>query len=113
VARCPSCLSILSLTELRDHLLPCLTDKFQQFKTSGQIVQLKPIDATEYRDFSVTEVRDEIVVFFKLSNHQYVEVPLRAIRDITPSVNREPALITLRGAMRWREDIQRWRFATE
>ena len=51
------------------------------------------MDATEYREFSVAEVRDEIVVFHKQSNKQDVEVPLRAIRDITPSVNRDATML--------------------
>jgi hypothetical protein len=113
VARCPSCLNVFSLEQFRGHLLPCLTAKLQQFQKFAQRVQPRPIDPTEYRDFNVAEVRDEIVVLYKLSNMQYVEVPLRAIREIMPPVNGEAAVMTLRGGLRWKEDIQRWRFATE
>ena len=113
VARCPSCLGVFALPEFRDHLLPCLTAKLEELKSSYQPFQVKPIDTTEYRDFRVTEVRDETVTLYKLSNMQYVEVPLRAIREITPALNRELAVMTLRGALRWMADIQRWRFSTE
>lgn len=113
MATCPSCLHKFRLDELRAHLHECLTAKLHQYRTSAQRIQVKPMDPSEYRDFHVAEVRDETVVFHKQSNMQDVEVPLRAIREITPPVNGEPALITLRGGMRWKEDIQRWRYAAE
>ena len=113
VALCPSCLNRFGLEELRAHLLPCLTAKLQHYKSSAQRLNLKPMDPSEYRDFHVAEVRDEIVVFHKQSNMQDVEVPLRAIREITPPANGDPAVIALRGGMRWKEDIQRWRYSTE
>ena len=113
VARCPSCAKVFELKEFRDHSFPCLTEKLKHFKTIGQDIHLKPIDATEYKDFRVSEVRDEIVVFHKMSNMQDVEVPLKAIREIIPSVNGEATVIALRGAMRWRKEIERWRFSTE
>jgi len=69
-------------------------------KTIGQDIHIKPIDSTGYKEFRVSEVRDEIVVFHKMSNMEDVEVPLRAIREIIPSVNGEAAGIALRGAMR-------------
>ena len=93
--------------------MPCLTDKLQSFVRTAQVVNVKPIDPAQYLDFTVKEIRDEIVTFYKRSNMQDVEVPLRAIRDISAAVNGEPAIITLRGRLRWREDIQRWRFSTE
>ena len=70
------------------------------------------MDSTEYRDLRVTEVRAETVTLHKLSNIQDIEVPLRAIREITPSVNDQPVVMTLRGSLR-KEDIQRWRFSTQ
>ncbi len=113
VARCPSCLNVYSLQEFRDHLLPCLTSKLEELKSRYQPILVKPMDSTPYRDFHVREIRTETVVLHKLSNMQDVEVPLRAIREITPAVSGEPATMTLRGALRWKEDIQRWRFSTE
>jgi len=113
VARCPSCLGVYALQEIRGHLLPCLTAKLQEFKSTYQPILVKPMDSTPYRDFHVSEIRTETVTLHKLSNMQDVEVPLRAIREITPAVNREPAVMALRGALRWKEDIQRWRFSTE
>jgi hypothetical protein len=113
VARCPSCLSVYGLQEFRGHLLPCLTAKLQEFKSTYQPLVVKPMDSTPYRDFRVSEIRTETVTLHKFSNMQDVEVPLRAIREITPAVNDEPAVIALRGALRWKEDIQRWRFSTE
>jgi hypothetical protein len=112
LARCPSCLSKFTLPEFRAHLLPCLTAKLEQYKSSYEHIRVRPMDTTEYRDFRVIEIRQETVVLYKLSNMQNVEIPLRAIREITPAVNDEPAVMTLRGALRWREDIQRWRFST-
>lgn len=54
------------------------------------------MDSTEYRDLRVTEVRAETVTLHKLSNMQDIEVPLRATREITPSVNDQPVVMTLR-----------------
>jgi hypothetical protein len=113
VARCPSCGDSYGLDQLRQHLLPCLIGKLNRFKEVAQPIQVKPIDPTEHKEFRIDEVRDESVVLYKLSNGQYVEVPLRAIREVTPSVSGEPVLISLRGALRWRADIERWRFSTE
>ena len=113
VGRCPSCLGVFALPEFRAHLLHCLTAKLQEFKNSDPRVQVRPTDSTEYRDFSVKEIRDETVVLYKPSNMQDVEIPLLAIREITPAVNGELAVVTLRGALRWKQDIRRWRFSTE
>jgi len=88
-----------------------LTAKLEQLK--AERVEVRPMDTTEWRDFKVSEIRDEIVVLYKLSNHQYVEVPLRSIREITPAVNGGLAVVTLRGGLRWKDDIQRWRFSLE
>jgi hypothetical protein len=71
------------------------------------------MDPTQYRDFRVTEVRVETVILNKQSNMQDVELPLRAIREIIPPLTGEPAVITLRGGLRWKEDIQCWRYATK
>ena len=113
VARCPSCPGVFSLVEFRDHLLPCLTAKLQSFKAVDESIHVNPMDSTDYRDFRVTEVRAETVKLYKRSNMQEIEVPLRAIREITPSVNEQPAVMTLRGSLRWKEDIQLWRFSTQ
>ena len=111
VAHCPSCPNIFTPEALRPHLLPCLTAKLEQLKADR--VEVRPMDTTEWRDFKVSEIRDEIVVLYKLSNQQYVEVPLRSIREVTPAVNGGLAVLTLRGGLRWKEDIQRWRFSLE
>jgi hypothetical protein len=71
------------------------------------------MDSTEYRDLRVTEVRAETVTLHKLSDMQNIEVPLRAIRETTSSVNDQPVVMTLRGSLRWKEDIQQWRFSTQ
>jgi len=113
VARCPSCPGVFTLVEFRDHLVPCLTAKLQNFKSASQRIHVSPMDSTEYRDFHVTEVRAETVTLHKLSNMQDIEVPLRAIREITPAVNNQPSVMTLRGSLRWKEDVQRWRFSTQ
>jgi hypothetical protein len=110
VAHCPSCLKIYDLAEFREHMLPCLTAKLEQYKTTGQRLQVRPMDATQYLDFSVSEVRDEIVVLHKFSNMQNVDIPLRSIREITPPVNDEVALLSLRGRLRWDEGRMRWKF---
>src|ERR1039457_2314419 len=104
----PSCPGVFTLVEFRDHLLPCLTAKLQNFKSASQRIHVSPMDSTEYRDLRVTEVRAETVTLHKLSGMQEIEVPLRAIREITPSVNDQPVVMTLRGSLRWKEDIQRW-----
>ena len=113
IARCPSCAGVFGLPQFREHFPGCLSDKLNSYRMNGTDVQLKPIDATDYKEFRVKDVRDETVVFHKLSNSQDVEVPLRTIREVSPAVNGEPAVITLRGALRWKQDIQRWRYSTE
>ena len=110
MAHCPSCLNVFTLEQFRDHLLPCLTAKLEQYKTTAQRLQVRPMDATQYLDFSVSEVRDEIVVLHKFSNMQNVDIPLRSIREITPPVNDEVAVISLRGRLRWDEGRQKWKF---
>jgi hypothetical protein len=112
IARCPSCLGIFSLAEFRQHLIPCLTAKLQELKSGGQNVHVTPMDSAEYRDFRVRDVGAETVTLFKLSNQQTVDIPLRAIREVTPPVNGQAAVLTLRGALRWREDVEAWLFST-
>jgi len=109
VAHCPSCPNVFTPEGLRGHLHQCLTARLEQLKIA--FIQVRPMDSTESRKFQVKEIRDETVLLHKLSNHQDVEVPLRSIREITPAVNGDLAVITLRGALRWKEDIQRWRFS--
>lgn len=109
----PSCPGVFTLVEFRDHLLPCLTAKLQNFKSASQGIHVSPMDSTEYRDLRVTEVRAETVTLHKLSDMQNIEVPLRAIRETTSSVNDQPVVMTLRGSLRWKEDIQQWRFSTQ
>jgi hypothetical protein len=70
------------------------------------------MDSAAYRDFSVAKVGAETVTLRKLSNSQSIDIPLRSIREITPSVNSQPPFIALRGALCWYEDIQLWRFCT-
>jgi hypothetical protein len=74
------------------------------------------MDPTEWREFIISEIRDEVILLKKLSNDQYVEVPLRSIREITPAVNGGLVVLALRGALRWREDFPgnpRWRFSVD
>jgi hypothetical protein len=89
-----------------------LVAKLEQLKIE-RAVEVRPMDTTEWRDFKVSEIRDETVVLYKLSNHQNVEVPLRSIREITPALNGGLTVITLRGALRWKADVERWRFSLE
>lgn len=110
VARCPSCPGIFTLAQFRDHLLPCLTAKLKDFQSTSTRIQVSPMDSTEYRDFHVGEIRSQTVTLHKLSNMQQIEIPLRSIREITPQLNDRQPLITLRGSLRWNNDIQRWWF---
>jgi hypothetical protein len=93
--------------------MQCITGKLGEMKTTGTRLEVRPMDPTEWREFTVSEIRDEVVVFNKLSNHQYVEVPLRSIREVTPAVNGGLVVLSLRGALRWKDDIQRWRYSPE
>jgi hypothetical protein len=93
--------------------MPCLASKLREMKTTATRLEVRPMDPTEWREFTVGEIRTEVVELNKLSNSQYVEVPLRSIREITPAVNGGLVVLSLRGALRWKEDIQRWRFSPE
>ena len=112
VARCPSCLGVFVLERYHEHVLTCLPEKLTEMRVKGKRLHVWPMDATQYRDFIVSEVRDEIVVLMKLSNDQYVDVPLRSIREIMPAVNDEVATLSLRGGrLRWNEEKERWKFS--
>ena len=113
VATCPGCAGVFNLPEFRDHRFPCLREKLQLLKEARQEIRLKPIDVTPYNAFRVEEIKDDKIVFHKFSNQQLLEVPLRAIRGLTPPLNQEPAEIALRGGVRWKADIERWAFVPE
>lgn len=68
------------------------------------------MDPSEYREFRATGVDTTKLTLYKVSNHQSVEIPTNAIREIVAGVNGGPAVLQLRGHLRWLEDVKLWKF---
>src|SRR5260370_1463298 len=64
----------------------------------------------DYNDFSLKSVDESIVTFQKLSNGQYLDIPIRRVAEVLPANAGELPVVTLKGSLTWSGLKRAWQF---
>jgi transcriptional regulator with XRE-family HTH domain len=97
-------LSGLTSTEIREDLRALV----------NQQCYLHPMPADRKTDrFMLRRVDDALIEVEKLSNMQYLEIPIRRVLEVLPATTWEPATIVLRGKLEWTAHQKLWKMALD
>ncbi len=110
LVRCPGCDNEMSSEQAREHRAGCVRDRLEKLKSEGWHYRLSPKDADPYPDFSINQVSDEEVRFYKVSSGQDLPIELRKVAEITCNPIDRTVAIRLLGRVHWEAAIQRWTF---
>ena len=63
--------------------------------------------------FMVRRVDEALIEVQKLSNNQYLEIPIRRVLEVLPTTSQDPATIVLRGKLEWSAHQKLWKVALD
>lgn len=76
-----------------------------------QRCQIQPNPDLEYNDFRLESVDESIVTFQKLSNQQFLDVPMRRVAEVLPAgIGTQLPVVILKGSLAWSAQKRLWQF---
>ena len=97
-------LSGLTSTEIREDLRALV----------NQQCYLHPMPEDHKTDrFMLSHVDEALIKVQKLSNAQYVEIPIRRVFEVLPATSQVPATIVLRGKLEWSAHQKLWKMVLD
>jgi tetratricopeptide (TPR) repeat protein len=83
-------------------------------ESKGHVIVTPIVPQSSAQDyFQVQQIDLEILLLFKTSNEQTVEIPLRRVIEILPNANNDPAVLELSGRLQFLTLAKRWKFFPE